>query len=97
MDWGWDAVDNQVMYAVAGDSSLQRKLELRNEHQRTKFFGNDIRLDCNARKVESERLTIRKSWMPSAVRRFQIATNFSGNSCCPSGDRVLVSTKKIGD
>jgi len=21
MDWGWDAVDNQVMYAVAGDSS----------------------------------------------------------------------------
>jgi len=46
---------------------LQRKLELRNEHQRTKFFGNDIRLDwVMPRKVESERLTIRKSWMPSA-------------------------------
>jgi len=42
---GVGRVDNQVMYAVAGVRPLQRKLELRNEHQRTKFFGNDIRLD----------------------------------------------------
>jgi len=33
----------------------------------TEFRGNDIRLDwVMPRKVESERLTIRKSWMPSA-------------------------------
>jgi len=44
----WDAVDNQVMWRCRGDLSLQRKLELRMSIKRTKFFGNDIRLDWYA-------------------------------------------------